>query len=178
LVLANSDRPAQPEFPAVRTYFYVGGGYADDGSGGHIFKDQMYVEKLSPVSTKRKQPNPIVFIHGQGQTGANFLNKPDGGKSWSSRFLEAGIQSTSWIRPFVDAPLGHLVPGHRHHRRIPLSLFSSDLLRQSDIIYGLNLRSTFSGQERASWEIRHSTRSTPRMSSSSPMPLSSRALYN
>jgi pimeloyl-ACP methyl ester carboxylesterase len=89
-VSAYNDRPAQPEVPAVRTYFYVGGGYSDDGNGGHIFKDQMYVEKLSPVTTKRKQPNPIVFIHGQGQTGTNFLNKPDGGKSWSSRFLEAG----------------------------------------------------------------------------------------
>jgi hypothetical protein len=63
---------------------------ADDGSGGHIFKDQMHVKKLSPVSTKRKTPNPIVFIHGQGQTGKNFLNKPDGGRSWSSRFLQAG----------------------------------------------------------------------------------------
>jgi pimeloyl-ACP methyl ester carboxylesterase len=89
-VSAHSDRPAQPEVPAIQTYFYVGGGYADDGSGGHIFKDQMYVEKLSPASTKRKQPSPIVFIHGQGQTGTNFLNKPDGERSWSSRFLEAG----------------------------------------------------------------------------------------
>jgi pimeloyl-ACP methyl ester carboxylesterase len=90
VVSAHNDRPAQPEVLAVRIFFYVGGGYSDDGSGGHIFKDQMYVEKLSPITTKRKQPNPIVFIHGQGQTGTNFLNKPDGGRSWSSRFLEAG----------------------------------------------------------------------------------------
>jgi pimeloyl-ACP methyl ester carboxylesterase len=90
LVAAQNDRPAQPEVPAVRTYFYVGGGYADDGKGGHIFKDQMYVEKLSPISTEHEEPNPIIFIHGQGQTGTNFLNKPDGGKSWTSQFLEAG----------------------------------------------------------------------------------------
>jgi hypothetical protein len=69
IVSAHNDRPAEPESPAVRIFFYVGGGYSDDGSGGHIFKDQMYVEKLSPVSNKRKQSSPIVFIHGQGQTG-------------------------------------------------------------------------------------------------------------
>lgn len=78
------------EVAAIRTYFYVGGGYSDDGSGGHIFKDQMYVEKLSPVSSRRSKPTPIVLIHGQGQTGTNFLNKPDGGKSWTSQFLDAG----------------------------------------------------------------------------------------
>lgn len=86
---ANSDSSAN-EVAAVRTFFYVGGGYSEDSNGGHIFKDQMYVEKLSPASTQRKQPDPIVLIHGQGQTGTNFLNKPDGGKSWASQFIEAG----------------------------------------------------------------------------------------
>lgn len=51
-----------------RTYFYVGGGYASDGNGGHIYKDQMYVEKLDPVR-KSNSMGSIVFIHGQGQTG-------------------------------------------------------------------------------------------------------------
>lgn len=90
LASAQNDRPIESEVPAVRTYFYVGGGYADDGKGGHIFKDQMYVEKLSPVSTEQDVKPPVVLIHGQGQTGTNFLVKPDGGVSWTSHFLAAG----------------------------------------------------------------------------------------
>ncbi|KAF3032375.1 hypothetical protein E8E12_001875 [Didymella heteroderae] len=78
------------EAAAVRTYFYVGGGYKEDGNGGHIFKDQMYVEKLEPASSSINSSGPIVMIHGQAQTGTNFLNKPDGGLSWTSQFLEAG----------------------------------------------------------------------------------------
>ncbi|KAJ8114136.1 hypothetical protein OPT61_g3910 [Boeremia exigua] len=90
LVSAQNDQTVAAETAAVRTYFYVGGSYSDDGAGGHIFKDQMYVEKLAPVTTRSDNPNPIVLIHGQGQTGTNFLNKPDGGKSWTSHFLDAG----------------------------------------------------------------------------------------
>ena len=59
LASAQNERPAQSEVPAVRTYFYVGGGYSDDGKGGHIFKDQMYVEKLSPALTEQDVKDPI-----------------------------------------------------------------------------------------------------------------------
>ncbi|KAF2129709.1 alpha/beta-hydrolase [Dothidotthia symphoricarpi CBS 119687] len=90
IVSAQSSYNVGLEVAAIRTYFYVGGGYSDDGNGGHIFKDQMYVEKLSPVLTRHNKTDPIVLIHGQGQTGTNFLNKPDGGKSWTSQFLDAG----------------------------------------------------------------------------------------
>ncbi|KAK6211509.1 hypothetical protein QIS74_10773 [Colletotrichum tabaci] len=91
--------PAQPETngcvdseaPYIRSYFYVGGGYVDDGSGGHIFRDQMYVEKLLPVNGV-SQETPIVLIHGQAQTGSNFLNKPDGGRGWASHFVRQGYE--------------------------------------------------------------------------------------
>ncbi len=58
------------ETPVSREYFYVGGRYVDDGKGKdqHIFSDQMYVEKLTPDVSCPK-PYPLVFIHGQGQTG-------------------------------------------------------------------------------------------------------------
>lgn len=56
------------EVPHVRSYFYVGGGYVDDGAGGHIFHNQMYVEGLSPVNGPN-QTIPLVMIHGQAQTG-------------------------------------------------------------------------------------------------------------
>jgi hypothetical protein len=49
LVSAQTGRYAETEVPLIRTYFYVGGGYSDDGNGGHIFKDHMYVEKLIPL---------------------------------------------------------------------------------------------------------------------------------
>lgn len=63
------------EVSHVRTYFYTGGNYVDDGAGGHIFRDQMYVEKLVPSSGATKK-TPIVFIHGQAQTGSVRLLCP------------------------------------------------------------------------------------------------------
>jgi hypothetical protein len=59
---------SQGEVPAIRTYFMVGGGYVDDGAGGEIFRDQMYVERLVPTKGPYKS-TPLVFIHGQAQTG-------------------------------------------------------------------------------------------------------------
>jgi hypothetical protein len=56
------------EAPYIRNYFYVGGRYVPDGSGGHAFQDQMYVERLTPLGGPKKQ-TPLVFIPGAGQTG-------------------------------------------------------------------------------------------------------------
>lgn len=56
------------EAPYIRNYFYVGGKYVPDGSGGHVFQDQMYVERLTPLGGPRYQ-TPLVFIPGAGQTG-------------------------------------------------------------------------------------------------------------
>lgn len=47
---------------------YVGGQYILNSAGQHVFADQMYVEKLTPAAGVTK-PYPIVFIHGQAQTG-------------------------------------------------------------------------------------------------------------
>lgn len=56
------------EVPAKRSYMYVGGQYMLNSAGQHVFTDQMYVEKLTPAEGATK-PHPIVFIHGQAQTG-------------------------------------------------------------------------------------------------------------
>lgn len=56
------------EVPAQRSYMYVGGQYIQNSAGQHVFADQMYVEKLTPAAGVTK-PHPIVFIHGQAQTG-------------------------------------------------------------------------------------------------------------
>ncbi|KAF4548457.1 Alpha/beta hydrolase-like protein 6 [Elsinoe fawcettii] len=80
------------EVPTIRTFSYVGGEYADDGTGTgeHIFRNQLYVEKLEPFNHTSPQQYPVVLIHGQAQTGTNFLDKPDGGRGWASNFVAAG----------------------------------------------------------------------------------------
>lgn len=57
------------EAPCIRTYFYIGGSYVKDSKGEHIFGEQMYVEKLIPISGAT-QDTPIIFIHGLAQTGS------------------------------------------------------------------------------------------------------------
>ncbi|PNY25250.1 Uncharacterized protein TCAP_04823 [Tolypocladium capitatum] len=79
------------EVPYIRTYFYAGGAYVEDGHGGHVFRNQMYVEKLLPVNGAT-QNTPVVLIHGKGMTGTNFLNKPDGGRGWASDFVSQGYE--------------------------------------------------------------------------------------
>ncbi|PGH08833.1 hypothetical protein AJ79_05837 [Helicocarpus griseus UAMH5409] len=71
-----------------REYFYAGGGYVNT-KNGHIFQNQMYVEKLSPIGGSTRE-YPVVLLHGGGQSGTNWLNKPDGGVGWASRFVEQG----------------------------------------------------------------------------------------
>ncbi|GBF60461.1 secreted lipase [Trichophyton mentagrophytes] len=89
--LVQGNCQPQDEIPYARKYLYVGGQYADDGTGGHIFRDQMYVEHLVPSKGPTKQ-QPIVLLHGQAQTGTNWLNKPDGGRGWASYFIEHGYE--------------------------------------------------------------------------------------
>ncbi|KHO00426.1 uncharacterized protein MAM_01204 [Metarhizium album ARSEF 1941] len=83
--------PGEEEVPHVRTYFYAGGEYVEDGKGNHFLHNQMYVEKLVPARGVT-QAWPIVLMHGNCMTGANFLNKPDGGRGWASNFLEQGYE--------------------------------------------------------------------------------------
>lgn len=57
---------------ASREYFYIGGDYVDDGNDGFVKESQMYVEKLTPTSAGERggaQKFPVVFIHGNGQSG-------------------------------------------------------------------------------------------------------------
>ena len=68
MAAANKGRSPNGETPYTRSYFYIGGEYVDDGSGDHIFRDQMYVEKLTPISGGTQRV-PVVIIHGLGQTG-------------------------------------------------------------------------------------------------------------
>ena len=57
------------EVPMIRDFFYIGGVYVSDGAGGHIYRDQMYVERLQPTRHSSSSKPPIVIFHGQAQTG-------------------------------------------------------------------------------------------------------------
>ncbi|KAE8147585.1 Alpha/Beta hydrolase protein [Aspergillus avenaceus] len=89
--VANTPVIANNEIAYHRNYLYVGGQYVQNDAGEHIFTDQMYVEKLTPTQGVT-QKHPIVFIHGQAQSGTNWLNKPDGGSGWASYFLSQGYE--------------------------------------------------------------------------------------
>ncbi|KAL9110077.1 MAG: hypothetical protein Q9227_005416 [Pyrenula ochraceoflavens] len=72
--------------PERREYFYVGGEYAVDEKGNHLFHNQMYVEKLSPESGAT-QAFPLVFFHGGAQSGT-----PDGTPGWAQFFVAQGYE--------------------------------------------------------------------------------------
>jgi len=77
--------------PHYRSYFYVGGAYTALATNASelVHTGQMYVERLTPTSAGRSRA-PILLLHGNAQTGANFLNTPDGRPGWASHFLAAG----------------------------------------------------------------------------------------
>jgi pimeloyl-ACP methyl ester carboxylesterase len=72
-----------------RQYFYVGGEYVPGGTS-QIAHGQMYVEHLVPSQVN--QTVPLVFIHGLGMTGTNFLNTPDGRIGWADHFMGLGYE--------------------------------------------------------------------------------------
>ena len=78
-----------------REHFYVGGNYS--GPPADVMHGQMYVEVLKPDSVLH--PHPLVLIHGNGQTGTNWLTTPDGRKGWAQWFAEQG-----WEVYVVDQP--------------------------------------------------------------------------
>ena len=68
---------------ARQGFFYAGGKYV-----GELGPDKestmggaMYVEVLVPRQIR--SPYPIVFLHGAGQTGVDWLQTPDGRPGWA-----------------------------------------------------------------------------------------------
>jgi pimeloyl-ACP methyl ester carboxylesterase len=77
-----------PEAPYTRDSFYVGG-RSLNASTGTLTVDQLYVEKLTPTSSKH-QENPLIFIHGGGIAGSTWLNTPDNREGWATYFTKKG----------------------------------------------------------------------------------------
>ncbi|KAJ8523516.1 hypothetical protein ONZ45_g97 [Pleurotus djamor] len=73
----------------TRQYFYVEGA-SSPLQDGETETGQLYVERLIPQRVTHQ--TPILFIHGRGMTGTNFLNTPDGRRGWADHFLSEGYE--------------------------------------------------------------------------------------
>jgi pimeloyl-ACP methyl ester carboxylesterase len=105
-----------PTFPtdnlARQGFFYVGGQYVGP-PGKEVMHGAMYVEVWVPKQLR--QPYPIVFLHGNGQTGTVWQQTPDGRPGWAYHLLNQGYvvymldypaRGRSPYVPGVDGPLG------------------------------------------------------------------------
>ena len=72
---------------ARQGFFYVGGQYVGE-PGQETMAGAMYVEVMVPREIR--YPYPIVFLHGAGQPGVDWLQTPDGRPGWAYDFLEMG----------------------------------------------------------------------------------------
>jgi len=77
-------------------HFYVGGHYVGD-KGKEQMDGAMYVEVWVPKQIR--QPYPIVFFHGNGQTGAVWQQTPDGRPGWAHYLIDQG-----YVVYMVDYP--------------------------------------------------------------------------
>src|SRR3984885_304525 len=68
-------------------FFYAGGHYTGE-PGKEIMDGAEYVEVMVPKKMRRAYP--LVFLHGAGQTGTDWLQTPDGRPGWTYYFLKQG----------------------------------------------------------------------------------------
>jgi pimeloyl-ACP methyl ester carboxylesterase len=96
---------------ARQGYFFVGGRYVATAKG-HVMDGQMFVQYQVPAH--RAHAYPVVLVHGQGQSGTNFLGTPDGREGWADYFLRRGyavyvvdqaMRGRSAYHPDLDGPL-------------------------------------------------------------------------
>jgi len=90
-------------------YFYAGGQY--EGQIGELKEPTMggamYFEVMVPKQIK--SPYPIVFLHGAGQTGVDWLQTPDGRPGWAYNFLDMGY--VVYLEDFPARGRSQYVPG-------------------------------------------------------------------
>ncbi|KAG6831840.1 hypothetical protein H0H93_013672, partial [Arthromyces matolae] len=100
-----------------RDYFYIG--YqceeiilGDEGNSSlrTTTTGQMYVEHLVPMEVTRAYP--LLMIHGQGMTGTNFLNTPDGRLGWADYFMSKGYETHKSSKMF-SRPLSSITDGRK-----------------------------------------------------------------
>ncbi len=79
---------------ARKGFFYVGGEYVGDPP---IMGGQMYVDVWQPHEIT--QPYPVLIFHGNGQTGVDWQQTPDGRAGWAYYLIEQG-----YVVYMVDYP--------------------------------------------------------------------------
>ncbi|OFW05469.1 MAG: hypothetical protein A3I61_14705 [Acidobacteria bacterium RIFCSPLOWO2_02_FULL_68_18] len=81
-----------PTFPveniARKGFFYAGGSHWGE-PGRRVMRGAMYTEVLVPRQIRH--PNPVVLFHGNGQTGVDWLQTPDGRAGWAYRLVDEGF---------------------------------------------------------------------------------------
>jgi pimeloyl-ACP methyl ester carboxylesterase len=94
---------------ARQGFYYAGGKYV-----GELGDDKestmggaMYVEVMVPRQIR--SPYPIVFLHGAGQTGVDWLITPDGRPGWAYNFLDMGY--VVYLQDFPTRGRSQYVPG-------------------------------------------------------------------
>ena len=90
-------------------FFYAGGKYVGElGEGKEAtMGGAMYVEVMVPKQIR--SPYPVVFLHGAGQTGVDWLQTPDGRPGWAYNFLEMGY--VVYLQDFPARGRSQYVPG-------------------------------------------------------------------
>jgi pimeloyl-ACP methyl ester carboxylesterase len=73
---------------ARKGFFFAGGEYWGE-PGGEIMRGAMYTEVWVPGTIRH--PNPVVILHGNGQTGVDWLQTPDGRAGWAYHLVEQGF---------------------------------------------------------------------------------------
>src|SRR5207245_2977267 len=93
-------------------HFYVGGHYVGE-PGKEVMDGAMYVEVWVPKQIR--QPYPIVFFHGNGQSGAVWQQTADGRPGWAYYLINQGYvvytvdypaRGRSPYVPGIDGSLG------------------------------------------------------------------------
>jgi pimeloyl-ACP methyl ester carboxylesterase len=97
---------------ARQGFFYAGGKYEGE-AGKEVMGDTMYTEVWVPRQVRH--PYPIVFFHGNGQTGAVWRQTPDNRAGWAYYLVAQGYtvymvdypaRGRSPYVPGVDGKLG------------------------------------------------------------------------
>jgi pimeloyl-ACP methyl ester carboxylesterase len=116
LVLKATPPKAIPVFSTYnlgrQAFYYAGGRYVEskdpNQQGQKIMHGAMYVDVWVPKEIR--QPYPIVFFHGNGQTATDWMQTPDGRPGWAYYLLAQG-----YVLYMVDYPArgrSAYVPGY------------------------------------------------------------------
>jgi pimeloyl-ACP methyl ester carboxylesterase len=94
---------------ARQGFFFVGGKYVGElgPNKESTLGGAMYVEVMVPKQIR--SPYPVVFLHGAGQTGVDWLQTPDGRPGWAYNFLEMGY--VVYLQDFPARGRSQYVPG-------------------------------------------------------------------